>query len=105
MKPIKRADMKRPPSKPGEVLKDIFLVPNGITQLAFAQDLSKLTKGRIKVSTMKTKLNDLIKGRRAMSAELALLVSARLGTNPRMWLGLQSSVDLWNARHKLDLAS
>lgn len=105
MKAIKRKKLNRQPSLPGEVLKDLFLDTNGITQVQFAKDLAKLTKGRIKKSTMKTKLSEVIKGKRSVSAEFALLISKLLDTNPKMWLNLQSSYDLWVAEKKLDIAS
>ena len=105
MKTIKRKEIKRRPSSPGEILKNIFLDANGISQAQFAEDLSILTKGKVKVSTMKTKLSEVIKEKRAMSAEFALLISQLLGTNPKMWMSLQTSLDLWEARKKLDKAS
>lgn len=54
---------------------------------------------------MKTKLSEVIKGKRSMSAEFAILISKLLGTNPKMWLNLQSSLDLWIAEKELGLAS
>lgn len=105
MRTIKRKKLNRRPSSPGEVLKNIFLDAKGITQAQFAQDLSKLTKDKVKVSTMKTKLSEVIKEKRAMSAEFAILISKCLGTNPKMWMGLQTSLDLWIAEKELDIAS
>jgi addiction module HigA family antidote len=105
MKTIKRKKLNRKPSSPGEVLKEIFLEGNGITQAKFAEDLSYLTKGKVKVSTMKTKLSEVIKGKRAMSAEFAILISKLLGTNPKMWMNLQTSLDLWIAEKELNIAS
>ena len=105
MRTIKRKKLNRRPSSPGEVLKNIFLDGNGITQAKFAKDLSELTKGKIKASTMKTKLSEVIKEKRAMSAEFAILISKLLGTNPKMWMNLQTSLDLWTAEKELDIAS
>ena len=105
MKEIKRAKLKRRPSAPGIVLKEIFLDGNGITQSQFAKELAQLVDGKIKESTMKTKLSEVIRGKRSMSAEFAILISKRLGTNPKMWLNLQSSLDLWIAERELNLAS
>ena len=102
---IKRKQITRRPSGPGEILRDIFLSGNGITQSQFAIDLSDLTKGKVKVSTMKTKLSEVIKGKRAMSAEFAILISNILDTDPKMWMSLQISLDLWIARQELDFAS
>ena len=105
MRTLKRGKIQRRPSSPGEILKDLFLDANGITQTRFAQDLSELTKGKVKASTMKTKLSEVIKGKRSMSADFALLISKLLDTNPKMWLNLQSSLDLWIAEQDFDQAS
>jgi len=105
MKTIKRKKINRRPSSPGEILKDIFLDGNGTTQASFAEDLSKLTKNKIKVSTMKTKLSEVIKEKRSMSAEFAILISKLLGTNPKMWMNLQTSLDLWIAEKEFEEAS
>lgn len=105
MRTIKRKKIQRRPSSPGEVLKEIFLTPNGITQTQFAEDLSKLTKGKVKSSTMKTKLSEVIKEKRAMSAEFAILISKLLDTNPKMWMNLQTSLDLWLAEQELEITS
>jgi addiction module HigA family antidote len=104
MKTIKREKMNRRPSSPGSILKDIFLDENNITQVQFSKDLAELTGGKIKESTMKTKLSEVIKGKRAMSAEFALLISKLLGTNPKMWMNLQTSLDLWEAEKVLELS-
>lgn len=100
-----RKKINRRPSSPGEILKDIFLDGNGITQSSFAENLSKLTKNKIKVSTMKTKLSEVIKEKRSMSAEFAVLISKLLDTNPKMWMNLQTSLDLWVAEKEFEEAS
>jgi addiction module HigA family antidote len=105
MKTIKRKKMNRRPSSPGKVLKTIFLERNGITQADFARQLVEQTGGKIKESTMKTKLSEVIKEKRAMSAEFAILISRVLGTNPKMWMNLQTTLDLWIAEKELDVAS
>ena len=105
MKTIPREQINRRPSTPGAILKDIFLDEKEISQASFAQELSKLTRGKVKVSTMKTKLSEVIKEKRAMSAEFAILISKILGTNPKMWMNLQTSLDLWEAENNMDLVS
>lgn len=102
MKTLKREKMNRRPSSPGEVLGGIFLEGNKISKAQFAQDLSYLTGGRIKVSTMKTKLSEVLNEKRAISAEFAILISKLLGTNPKMWMSLQTSLDLWIAEQEMD---
>ena len=105
MQTIRRSKINRRPSLPGEVLKEIYLDGHNISQAQFAEDLSFLTNEKIKTSTMKTKLSEVIKGKRSMTAESALLISKLLKTNPKMWMNLQTSFDLWKAEEQLNLAS
>ena len=58
---------------------------------------------RIKKGT-KTKLNELINGKRAMSADFAVLIGKVLNTSPRMWMNLQTSLDIWEAEEKVGVA-
>jgi antitoxin HigA-1 len=105
MATLKRGEIKRRPTPPGEILKRIYLDENGYTQVEFATLLSKVTKNQVMVSTMKTRLNSVINEKRAMTAEFAIYVSEVLGTNPKMWLNLQSAVDLWDAKQEIKNAS
>ena len=97
MQSLKRQKMDRRPSHPGEILKNIWLDELGITQQELAQKLSKVTKGTIKVSTMQTKISEIINGKRAMSADFAVLISQVLKTTPKMWMNLQVNLDIWEA--------
>ena len=76
------------PFHPGEILLEEFLTPMGITQAAFAE----------KVGWTKAKLNELIKGKRGITAETALDLSEALGTSAKLWMGMQASYDLALAR-------
>lgn len=80
----------RTPTHPGEMLLEEFLKPSGITQGDFAQALG--------VSLQR--VNGIVNGRRAVTAETALLFAEALGTTPELWLNLQSAYDLAIARHK-----
>lgn len=54
---------------------------------------------------MQTKLNELINGKMAMSADsavLAVLIGKVLNTSPRMWMNLQTNLDIWEAREKVE---
>ena len=46
---------------------------------------------------MQTKLSEIINGKRAMSAEFAVLLGLVLDTSPRMWMNLQVNLDIWEA--------
>jgi addiction module HigA family antidote len=46
---------------------------------------------------MQTKLREIINGKRAMSADFAVLLGRVLNTSPRMWMNLQINLDIWEA--------
>lgn len=100
MKNLKRKDTERRPSHPGEVLKAMWLDELGITQSELANRLSLATKSKVKVSTMQTKLSEIINGKRSMSADFAVLLGQVLDTSPRMWMNLQVNLDLWEAQRQ-----
>ena len=75
----------RPPTSPGEILLEEFLKPNGITQTAMAE----------KMGVPLQRVNTLINGKRAVTAETAILLSEILGTSPEFWLNLQMKCDLY----------
>ena len=72
------------PFHPGEILLEEFLEPAGVTQAALAEKLGWTT----------TRLNELIKGKRGITAAAALDLSDALGTSPKLWMNLQATYDL-----------
>ena len=72
------------PFHPGEMLIEEFLEPIGMTQVEFARQLG-WTKAR---------LNELIRGKRGITAESALDLAEALGTSPKLWMNLQATYDL-----------
>ena len=72
------------PFHPGEILIEEFLKPLGMTQAAFARQLG-WTKAR---------LNELIRGKRGITAESALDLAEALGTSPKLWMNFQATYDL-----------
>lgn len=76
----------------------------GYTQSSFAEALVAASSKQIKKSTMQTKLSELINGKRAMSADFAVLLSQVLNTSPKMWMNLQTNLDIWEAEEKLGAA-
>jgi len=78
------------PIHPGEMLLEEFLRPAGKTQAAFARE----------VGWTKARLNELIKGKRGVTAEAALDLAEALGTSPRLWMNLQATFDLDEASRK-----
>ncbi len=75
------------PFHPGEVLLEEFLEPAGMTQAALAE----------KLGWTRTRLNELIKGKRGITAAVALDLSDVLGTCPKLWMNLQATYDLKKA--------
>ena len=73
---------------PGEVLKEEFLLPMGISQADLAR--------RLKVS--RNRLNEIITGKRGMTAETALLLAGYFRNSPEFWMNLQTAHDLTKAR-------
>ncbi len=92
---------ERQPEHPGGILQRIWLNELGYTQAGFADALVAAAATTVKKSTMQTKLNELINGKRAMSADFAVLISAVLHTSPRMWMNLQTNLDIWQAEKNI----
>lgn len=80
-----------PPVSPGEILRGEFLEPLGISVYALANAI-KVTRSRI---------NDIVLGRRAISADTALRLARYFGTTPEFWVNLQSACDLATAKATL----
>ena len=79
--------MKRPPTHPGEMLRSEFLEPLALSQTEAAR--------RMGIST--NRLNELVRGKRGVTASTALRLAELLGTSPEFWLNLQTAWDLWHA--------
>ena len=75
------------PIHPGEILREEFLVPADITQERFARALG----------VSRRTVNEIVRGRRNITAEMAIRLSQVLGTSAEMWLGLQADYDLLTA--------
>jgi addiction module HigA family antidote len=78
------ARQPRNPFHPGEILLEEFLEPAGMTQSALAEKLGWTT----------ARLNELIKGKRGITAAAALDLADVLGTSPMLWMNLQATYDL-----------
>ena len=76
---------------PGDILKHDFLDPLGLSVYALA----------IAIHVPRTRLNDIVLGRRAVTAETALRLARYLGTTAAFWTGIQSQYDLEMAQRGL----
>jgi addiction module HigA family antidote len=84
MKKAHMAKQPKNPFHPGEILLEEFLEPAGLTQTSFAKRLG-WTKAR---------LNELIRGKRGITAESALDLAEVLGTSAKLWMNLQATYEL-----------
>ena len=90
---IEEGKMKRvrPPVHPGEILKEEFLVPMGLSANKFAQE-SGLDG---------TRISQIIRGRRGITADTALVLAKYFKVSPEFWMNLQTRYDLEVAQSKL----
>lgn len=82
----------RIPTHPGEILFEEFLSPANMTQIELAS----------KMGVPIQRVNTIIKGKRDISPETAILLSRVLNTTPEFWMNLQTVRDLALARKHLD---
>jgi addiction module HigA family antidote len=69
---------------PGEILKEEFLDPMQITAYRLSRD----------TFIPQTRISEIIKGKRRITADTALRLSKYFGTTPKFWLGLQDDFDI-----------
>jgi len=85
------AARKMAPIHPGEILQADFLEPLGVSQYRLAQDISVPAR----------RINEIVHGKRAVSADTALRLARYFGTSERFWLNLQARFDLEQQRDVL----
>jgi len=73
-----------PPVSPGEILQEEFLRPLGISQYRLAKGLTVPPR----------RINEIVHGKRAVTADTALRLARHFGTSERFWLNLQARYDL-----------
>ena len=83
--------MKRRPTHPGEMLQEDFLPDYNLTVAGLAEA----------VGVSRQSINELLRGRRAVSPEMALRLARLFGNSPEFWLNAQRAVDLWDAAHAI----
>ena len=75
---------KLPPIHPGEILDEEFLKPMGLSQYRLAADIGVPPR----------RVNEIVHGKRAISADTALRLARYFGTTERFWSNLQAHYDL-----------
>ncbi len=83
-----RSAKKLAPIPPGEILSEDFMKPLGISQNRLARD----------IDVNPARVNDIVHGRSAITAGVALRLAKYFGTSPEVWMNLQSGYDLRKAR-------
>lgn len=81
------------PVHPGEILLEDFMKPLGITQYRLAKELHVYPR----------RVNEIVHGKRAITADTALRLARFLGTSPEVWMNLQAHYDLEVARDSVEL--
>lgn len=84
-------ERKLPPVHPGEVLLEEFLKPMNLSQNRLA----------LAISVPARRINEIVLGKRSVSADTALRLARFFGTSAQFWLGLQSDYDLDVASDRL----
>jgi addiction module HigA family antidote len=79
------------PIHPGEILQEEFLLPLSISQYRLAKDTSVPPR----------RINEIVRGTRAISADTALRLARYFGTSEQFWLNLQARYDLEMAKDQL----
>ena len=79
--------MKRRPTHPGEMLREDFMPDYGLTVAGLAES----------VGVSRQSVNELLRGRRAVSPGMALRLARLFGNSAEFWLNAQRAVDLWDA--------
>ena len=86
--------LQRVSTHPGEMLREEFLVPLGISQNALA----------MKIRVPATRIGDIVHGRRAITPDTALRLARFFGNSPEFWMNLQQMYDLSKAKIELGKA-
>jgi len=82
--------IKRPPTHPGKILKEDFLISMGISQTELADRLG---------ITFRT-VNEILNEKRGISPEMAVRLACFFGTSEELWLNLQDQYDLHKVKEK-----
>lgn len=77
---------------PGEILREEFIKPLGLSSNALAIDLH----------VPAPRINEIVRERRSITADTALRLARYFGTSPEFWMGLQDDYDLKTCRGKID---
>lgn len=83
-----------PPSHPGEVLREDYLKPLGMSQYALAKA----------IGVPQIRVSEIVNGKRAITPDTALRLARYFQTSAEFWLGMQATYDLERARDEVGAA-
>ncbi len=86
------SEEKMAPVHPGEILLEEFMKPLGISQYRLARAMKVYPR----------RVNEIVHGQRAITADTALRLARYFGTTPELWMNLQSHFELERARDELE---
>ena len=78
------------PMHPGQVLSEVYMAEMGLNQT----NLAKICQ------CSPRKINEIVNGKRSISAAFAITLEEKLKTTAEMWVRMQAEYDLWEARQK-----
>jgi addiction module HigA family antidote len=78
------------PMHPGEILKELWLEPDGLS----------ITRAAGVLGVGRKRLSNIVNGKSAVTAEIAVRLSIVLGTSAEVWLGHQNAHDLWQLEQR-----
>lgn len=85
---------KIPPVHPGQILKEMYIDPLGVSITDLADNLGVARKT----------VSQLVNGRMGISAEMALRLGKAFNTTPELWLNMQRNFDLWHAGSRIKIS-
>jgi antitoxin HigA-1 len=88
---VNKGQIQRRPTHPGEMLREDFLPDFGLTASGLARA----------IGVSRQSVNELLRGRRAVSPEMSLRLGKLFGNSPEFWLKAQRTLDLWEAAQVL----
>ncbi|RBI69048.1 addiction module antidote protein, HigA family [Roseovarius sp. TE539] len=86
--------LMKSPSHPGEVLRELYLDPLGLSPIALARRLH----------VPRTRIERLVREETSMTADTAMRLAKAFGTTPEYWMNLQRAWDLARARDTVDVS-
>ncbi len=78
------------PAHPGEILRELYLAPLGVT----------VTQAATALGVTRKHVSAIVNGRAPVTPDMALRLAAAFGTEPEFWVNMQSQYDLWTVRQK-----